>query len=123
MKRAELAFEQELAERLFARSQPLAIQDREPRRDTCGADMEVDACQMTQRPILARQQTDTRIDAVSRRMQRRIEHPVAALDPVLCDLGANEVERAALPRRPKLHGCVLGMEPADAGSDARRREE
>src|SRR5271169_358236 len=91
--------------------------------DMCGADMEVDACQMTQRAVLAWQQTDMRIDAVCRRMQRLVEHPVATLDPVLCDLRTNEIERAALPCTPTLNGCVLGMEPADAGSDARRREQ
>jgi hypothetical protein len=48
VKRAELACEQGLAERLFAWSQPLAIQDREPRWDMYGTDMEVDARQMTQ---------------------------------------------------------------------------
>jgi hypothetical protein len=42
VKRANMAFEQELTERLFARSQPFAIQDCEPRQDMCGADMEVD---------------------------------------------------------------------------------
>ena len=123
MKRAEFVFEQKLAERLFAQSQPLAVQDREPRPDMCGAAMELDARQMTQQAILARQQTDTRIDAISRGIQRLVEHSVATLDPVLRDFGANEIERAALPCTPKLHGCVLGMELTDAGSDARRREE
>jgi hypothetical protein len=104
VKRAEVAFEQELAERLFTRSQPLAIQDCSPRRDMCGADMEVDACQMTQRTVLTCQQTDMRIDAVCRRMQRLIEHPVATFDLVLCDLGTNEIERAALPCTPTLNG-------------------
>jgi len=118
VKRAELACEQELAERLFAWSQPLAIQDREPRWDMYGTDMEVDARQMTQWPILARQQTDTHIDAISPRMQRLVEDPVATLDPIFRDLGTNEIERAALPCTPTFRRCVLGMEPADAGSDA-----
>jgi hypothetical protein len=56
-------------------------------------------------------------------MQRRVEHPIAPLDPVRRDLGANEIERAALPCTPKLRGGVLGMKPADASSDAGRREK
>jgi len=52
VKRAEVAFEQELTERLSTRSQPLAIQDCATRRDMRGAGMEVDACQMTQRTVL-----------------------------------------------------------------------
>ena len=56
-----------------------------------GAGMEVDACQMTQRTVLTWQQTDMRIDAVCRRMERLIEQPVATLDSVLCDLGTNEI--------------------------------
>ena len=75
---------------------------------------------MTQRTVLTWQQTDMRIDAVCRRVQRLIEHPVATLDSVLCDLGTNEIERAALPCTPRLNGCVLGMEPAEACSDVRR---
>jgi hypothetical protein len=34
------------------------------------------------------------------------------LIPFLLDLGANEIERSALPCTPKLHGCLLGREPA-----------
>jgi hypothetical protein len=123
VKRAELAFEQELTERLFARSQPLAIQDREPSQNMCGADMEVNRLSNDAMGDPRSAATDARIDAVRRRMQRRVEHPIAPLDPVLRDLGANEIERAALPCRPKLRGGALGMEPADASSDAGRREK
>jgi len=71
---------------------------------------------MTQRAILDRQQADTRIDAVRRRIHRRVEQPVATLDPILLDLGANEIGRAALPCTPELHRFVLCMEPAHARS-------
>ena len=55
-----------------------------------------------------------RVDAVGRRMQLGIEHHVAALDRVLGDALAGEIERAALARLAAFDRTVLGMDRAHA---------
>ena len=66
MQRADRPIEHDLSERLITRGQVVAIEDRDPRRDADGADMEVDRGPLTQRSYLAGQQADARIDAIGR---------------------------------------------------------
>ena len=115
IERADRAFEHDLAKSLFARRQPLAIEDRKACRDARGTEMKVDAGTVTQRAVLASQQPDMRIDTVRWRVQRLVEHPVAALDAVLLDLRADEVERSAYQH------AQVAPERSGRGAPARAR--
>ncbi len=73
-----------------------------------------------ERPALAREQPQRRVDALGRRVQRRIEHDVAARDRVPRDAVADEVERAALAGDAALRGRVLRVDRAHARAQAAR---
>src|SRR5260370_37929152 len=95
---ADRPFEYDLGERLSTRRQALAIEKGEPRWHSGRADMQVYRRRFAHRSRFGRQQPDAGIEVVGGPVQGLIEHPVAAADPVLVELQADEIERATLSR-------------------------
>ncbi len=75
---------------------------------------------LTDRLRLARQQAQLGIDAGRRGVQFGIEHDVAALDYLLGNGFADQIEGAALSRPPDLRVAVLGVQRADPRRADRR---
>ncbi len=71
---------------------------------------------------LARQHAQRSVDALGRRMQRRVEHHVAAMDRLVRDALAGEVEGAAVAGAALLGLAVLRVDGAHARRDARRAD-
>lgn len=109
-KRSERPIEHELGERPFARQQPFTVKQREMRRGAGCAQMQVNRRPVTKRPPLARQQADIGIDTAGRGVQRRVEDPLAALEPILLHPGAAKIERAELPCIGGLYRCAVGVD-------------
>ncbi len=81
------------------------LEQRDARTDFGRGVMQTHRHPVAERLRLAGEHAQRRVDAVRRRMQRRIEHDVAARDRILRDAVAGEIERAALAGLPALGRC------------------
>ncbi len=119
---ADRAFEIELNEGIRSRGQGIALEQHDARTDLARAQVEANGRPVRQRTALARQQSQTDVDALARRMHRVVEQPVAALDVGLCQSAA-EIERQALADLARRRLATLGMHAAHARRQAARRDD
>ena len=72
---------------------------------------------------LGRKHAQTRIDSIGRRVQRRIEHDVAARNRIFMDVASTEVKGAAIAGLPDLGRAVLGVNAAHVPFAAGRTDD
>ncbi len=75
-----------------------------------------------QRACLRREQAHPRVELRRRRVDVRVQHPVAPFDRLLREPRADDVERDPLPRLGLAFGPVLGVQPAHPQIEAGRRQ-
>ena len=92
------------------------------KHDACahfrGRMMQADGKPLAYGLLLAAQQTQPRIDAIGRRVKRRIERHIAAMDGVLGNAVTHEIERAAFAGAAFVRDAVLRMQAAHACGQA-----
>ena len=116
------AIEHDLDPRAFARRNRPLVEQNHPSADFRGRMMQSRRHPLRDRLRLRGEHAERRIDAFGRGVQFGIEHHVAAMDGVLGDAVAGEIERAALAGLAALGRPILRVDRANARSQARRAD-
>ena len=121
--RGDRAVENELNVRLAARRYRRIAEQYDARSDFGRRMVQPHGHPLADRLCLGGEHAQRRIDALRRRVQIGMEHEVAAVDRILADRVAREIERAALAAASALGGAVLRMDRAHARGKAGRTDQ
>src|SRR5262249_19228363 len=77
---------------------------------------------LPERPVIARQQPNPRVETFGRGVKRLIDHPIATVDVIPVDPASDQIERATLPGIAAFGRRVLSVDGAHAGIQSRRRD-
>ena len=91
----------------------MRLQQRKPRIHRGRADMDLNRSQVRDRTRMVWEQRHLRIDAICRRMHAGRQQPLTAPDIGIAQIGANDIDRAALAGLRRLGRPVVGVDAAD----------